>query len=44
MAITIQNYEWTLRGAGDFIAYNAASYPTVSNDVSIFIDGFGNNI
>ena len=28
MAITIQNYEWTLRGAGDFITYNPASYPT----------------
>jgi len=44
MAITIQNYEWTLRGAGDFITYNPASYPTVANDISIFVDGFGNNI
>jgi hypothetical protein len=27
MSITIQNYEWSLTGAGDFIPFNANSYP-----------------
>ena len=44
MSITIQNYEWSLTGAGDFIPFNANSYPTAGNDTSIFIGGFGNNI
>ena len=44
MSITIQNYEWSLTGAGDFIPFNANSYPAAGNDTSIFIGGFGNNI
>jgi len=44
MSITIQNYEWSLTGAGDFIPFNANSYPVAGNDTSIFVGGFGNNI
>lgn len=41
MAISKQIYEWTLAGLG---AYVATDYPTAGRQVSIFVDGFGNNI
>jgi hypothetical protein len=41
MAITMQNYEWSLNGGG---VYVAAQYPEAGNDFSIFVGGYGNNI
>ena len=44
MAITYQNYEWTLAGQSSTVAANPADFPPAGVETSIFVGGFGNNI
>ena len=41
MGIRVQNYEWTLRGNGTYVA---TDYPQAHVQNSIFISDFGNRI
>ena len=44
MAITYQNYEWTLKGQSATVAADPADFPPAAVETSIFVGGFGNNI
>ena len=44
MAITYQNYEWTLAGQSSTVAADPADFPPAGVETSIFVGGFGNNI
>ena len=45
MAITYQNYEWTLKGqSATVVRHDPSDFPSAGVETSIFVGGFGNNI